>query len=82
MGNGICSKAFEDLNNESNIFEKGALTFKDYKGFKPIESIDETYELGEVLGEGSFGQVRRARHKMAGIDCAVKIIKKKAIQQH
>ena len=36
----------------------------------------------ELLGKGSFGEVRKANHIKANVNCAVKIIKKKAIQKH
>ena len=34
------------------------------------------YELGEVLGQGTFATVRRARHVKSGLEYAVKIIDK------
>jgi serine/threonine protein kinase len=58
------------------------LTFKDFKGFKKINNINELYTFYKVLGKGSFGEVRKAEHIRAGVDCAVKVIKKRAIMQH
>jgi 5'-AMP-activated protein kinase, catalytic alpha subunit len=40
--------------------------------------LDE-YELGKSLGKGHFGQVRLARHCVAGYMCALKIIEHKAV---
>ncbi|GFR48452.1 hypothetical protein Agub_g10354 [Astrephomene gubernaculifera] len=39
----------------------------------PIESV---YKLGDVLGKGSFGVVRSARHLVTGCEVAVKSIRK------
>lgn len=58
------------------------MSFKDFKGFKKAHDIKHTYQLMEPLGKGSFGEVRKARHIKADVDCAIKIIKKKAIQKH
>lgn len=38
--------------------------------------ITDDYELLEVLGEGSFGRVRKCKNKCSNRICAVKIIKK------
>jgi serine/threonine protein kinase len=56
------------------------LSFKDFKGFKKASNINDNYKLGETLGKGSFGEVRKAHHIKANVDCAIKIIKKKAIE--
>ena len=57
------------------------LNYKDFKGFKEVKSIKERYKIGKILGEGSFGQVRVAQHRMANIKCAIKIIKKEKISE-
>jgi serine/threonine protein kinase len=65
--------------------EKRILSYKDFKGFKRIEnnhSITDRYRMGEALGKGSFGEVRRAEHILANVDCAVKIIMKNRIEKH
>ena len=48
-------------------------TFVCYKTTK----INEEYLLGETLGQGAFGTVRKAVHKVTGQDRAIKILKKK-----
>ena len=58
------------------------LSFKDFKGFKKIKDIGDHYSFFKTLGKGSFGEVMQAEHIKANIDCAVKIIKKKNIQNH
>ena len=50
--------------------------FNDYRGFKKIHDIRDTYKLGEVLGKGTFGEVRRAEHLKAKFVCAIKVIDK------
>ena len=42
-------------------------------------SISKYYELGEILGKGSFAQVCQAKEKQSGRRVAVKIIEKKVI---
>jgi calcium-dependent protein kinase len=39
----------------------------------PIES---TYEIFEVIGKGSYGEVKKVRHKALNVIRALKIIKK------
>jgi serine/threonine protein kinase len=58
------------------------ISFKDFKGFKHMDDITLNYELGETLGSGSFGTVKRARHIRGNVECAVKCIKKKEVQKH
>lgn len=58
------------------------MSFKDFRGFKKIDNIKERYKIGQILGEGSFGQVRLAIHKKADIKCAIKIIQKAKVNEH
>ena len=39
------------------------------------------YELGVVLGEGLFGAVRMARHKLAHVDVAIKCLAREACEK-
>ena len=39
---------------------RGWTSRKSFNGFKKISAIDSFYTFGEVIGEGSFGQVRLA----------------------
>ena len=48
-------------------------TFIGYKTTK----INEEYLLGETLGQGAFGTVRKAVHKLTGQERAIKILKKR-----
>jgi serine/threonine protein kinase len=50
--------------------------FNDYRGFKRIKDIKDLYKLGDVLGKGTFGEVRKADHIKAKFVCAVKAIDK------
>jgi serine/threonine protein kinase len=58
------------------------LSFKDFKGFKKVHDISDYYQFGETLGSGSFGEVVRAVHRKAEVSCAIKIIKKRKIEEH
>ena len=69
----------DDIQFDSDQRLKKILTFKDFKGLKKVENIKERYKLGRVLGHGSFGEVRIALHRQAGLKCAIKIIKKEKI---
>ena len=46
----------------------------------PISSIDQ-YKLGEKLGEGTFGTVYLATHKLTKQKVAIKIIEKKKLRK-
>jgi protein kinase len=39
------------------------------------ETLDDRYELGDVLGEGAFGIVTRATHRASGSTVAIKTLK-------
>lgn len=43
------------------------------------ESVDETYKLGEKLGEGSYGKVYKAVHHKTKEEVALKYITKKYV---
>ena len=45
-------------------------------GYKTTK-INEEYRLGETLGQGAFGTVRKAVHKVTGQERAIKILKKR-----
>ena len=38
--------------------------------------VSQKYDMGDILGEGAFGIVRRAIHKRSGLERAVKSILK------
>ena len=56
-----------------NAKDKWATLIKQAIGYN---SIDDYYTFGEALGEGKFGQVKAAVHKMTGEKVAVKIMTK------
>lgn len=58
------------------------ISFKDFKGFKQVKDIHEHYQFFRILGKGSFGEVLCASHIKAKVECAVKVIRKKSIQEH
>lgn len=51
----------------TDIFQKG--------------DIKEKYLFEKTLGQGSFGEVKKAKNKQTGEECAIKIIKKSDMQQ-
>lgn len=55
------------------------MNFKDFKRLKKITNIKDRYRIGRILGEGSFGQVRIAEHRQAGVKCAIKLIQKSKV---
>lgn len=86
-----CNRGGHDDSQEANIDRQNTsdsvstrrvLSFKDFKGFKKTHDILSNYTIMEPLGKGSFGEVRKALHIKAEVVCAMKIIKKKKIQQH
>ena len=38
------------------------------------------YELGDTIGSGSFGKVKKAKHKKTGHEVAVKILNRNKIK--
>ena len=54
----------------------------DYKKFKRINQIESRYVFGKTLGQGAFGVVRLCMHKISGKTFAIKIMAKRAIEQH
>ena len=77
-----CLNSTKDKHMNSEMRYTHVVNFKDMVGFKEIGNIKDRYKIGQVLGEGSFGQVRIAMHRQANVKCAIKIIKKEKISQH
>lgn len=46
------------------------------QSLQKIDRIEDRYELGKFLGQGSVGQVHAAKHKKIHLSCAVKIVPK------
>ena len=42
--------------------------------------IDEIYLIGDMIGEGSFGQVRKATRRSDGEKFAIKIVDKSSLE--
>jgi len=51
---------------------------KEAIGYK---DIGEFYDVGEDIGKGKFGQVKKALHKKTSQLVAIKVIKKKEMKQ-
>ena len=57
------------------------LSFKDSVGSKKIDRIEDSYDLGKKLGEGSYGVVTEAVNKHTLSKCAIKVIRKETIEK-
>ena len=47
----------------------------------PADSLDESYDIQHVLGNGSFATVVKALHRTEGLWYAVKIVQKNKLRQ-
>ena len=52
----------------------------DYKAFKKIKNINSRYVLGQTLGQGAFGKVKKCKHKDTSKSFAIKIMQKKIVE--
>lgn len=46
------------------------------------ESLEAHYQVGDLLGEGGYGEVYACRHKESGVERAVKVIAKEELQDN
>ena len=46
---------------------KKVTTPKKYKGFEMIDNLNDIYELGRVIGSGSFGTVSLSTQRKTGV---------------
>ena len=53
----------------------------DYKQFKFVENIHSKYHMGDFLGSGAFGEVRKCRHTDTDAEFAIKVMKKTMIDK-
>jgi calcium-dependent protein kinase len=60
---------------ENNKTEEIKITKQNFVSYKK-GSITSEYSIGNSLGEGSFGTVRKAVHKLTGQTRAIKVLKK------
>lgn len=69
----------EEVNkeNDQEIAIKSSL-FVDNRN---IKTLQEDYEILELLGEGAFGKVKKVKHKPSGQIRALKIIKRESFKQ-
>lgn len=58
MGNNCCNKeeTLEDAERRGSM----APNMQNFRSLKKIENIDDFYEVGDLLGQGSFGSVNIA----------------------
>lgn len=61
---------------------KKVLQFRQFKSLKEAGDISSKYQVGRVLGKGSFGEVREVRNAQTGVTCAMKIVSKEHIGKH
>lgn len=67
---------------QMNGGQKKVLQFRLFKSLKDAAGVLEKYEIGRVLGKGSFGEVRECLNTQTGVTCAIKIVSKAHIGQH
>ena len=68
--------------NASARSSKVNISMSDFMGIKKSDSIDNFYEIDQVIGRGAFGEVVKARHLFSNEERAIKIIEKHKLQQH
>ena len=66
------------INHKDVVDLKGPINNEMFFSVK-TSPVEEDYEIKQLLGEGSFGQVKLVTHKRTGLDRAMKIIKKAGI---
>ena len=66
----------------SSIGNKKVLQFRLFKSLKDAHDISSKYQVGRILGKGSFGEVRECLNTQTGVTCAIKTISKAHIGQH
>ena len=62
--------------NASARSSKVNISMSDFMGIKKSDSIDNFYEIDQVIGRGAFGEVVKARHLFSNEERAIKIIEK------
>lgn len=65
-----------------SLSQRKVLQFRLFKSLKTTTDIASKYEMGAVLGKGSFGEVFKCTNKQTGAICALKVVKKSHIKQH
>lgn len=66
----------------SKVGNKKLLQFRLFKSLKDATNILNKYQVGRVLGKGSFGEVRECLNTQTGVVCAMKTVSKAHIGQH
>jgi len=61
---------------------KKVLQFRLFKSLKTTTDIMAKYQVGRILGKGSFGEVRECLNTQTGVTCAMKTVSKEHIGKH
>jgi len=61
---------------------KAMINMSDFMGIKKSDSIDNFYQIKEVIGRGAFGEVVRAEHLFSNDIRAIKLIDKRKLSKH
>jgi serine/threonine protein kinase/CheY-like chemotaxis protein len=69
------AELIKSKNSEPNVFTRGGSPLSLLPEREAQSLFDGKYELGEVIGHGGFGEVRRALHVVLGRSVAIKIIR-------
>ena len=75
------SKPLVNLDSQRGPLRKRTLHMQDFKQLKFLQSIEQRYILGAILGQGAFGTVRLCKQIDTRKNFAVKIMQKKAIEK-
>lgn len=76
QSNAATSSSRRGGNNLSSRSSKVQISMSDFMGIKKSDSIDNFYEIDQVIGRGAFGEVVKARHLFSNEERAIKIIEK------
>lgn len=83
MTNGT-SKSFsltKSICNQKELFDlKGPISSEIFFSTKNTPILDD-YQIGKILGEGSYGQVKLVRHIRTNVERAMKVVKKDGVSE-
>ena len=79
MESGTATSSSRRGKNTNARSSKVQISMSDFMGIKKSDSIDNFYEIDQVIGRGAFGEVVKARHLFSNEERAIKIIEKQKL---